>query len=76
MVPPVAKSDRDRRFRRLGPQTGDLFAHYGIQTQGPTPPTDPTTVDVVECPGCGWWRPAKLRESCWLCAAPAGAERR
>lgn len=69
-------SKRGGRFRRLGPKTGDLFEHFGIESQAPLPRQDGgqrQVVTALACPDCGWFRAYPLLEPCLACGAPPRA---
>lgn len=71
-------NDRTRRFAGLGqaqqpePSSGDLFAHYGVQTEPDATEgaVSAEPVAVLACPACGWFRATPLVEVCPICAAP------
>ena len=69
-------SKRGGRVRRLGPKTGDLFEHFGIESEAPLPRQDGSQRQVVTalpCPDCGWFRAYPLLEPCLACGAPPRA---
>lgn len=61
-------NDRDARFRRLRPTTGDLFAHFGVAVPvvEPSAEAEPTSRVAAACPRCGWFVTA-AESTCRVC---------
>ncbi len=63
-------SDRDARFRRLRPQPGDLFEHFGVPLGEPPPPEPEASGPNAArpCGHCGWFVLAAVA-ACPLCGS-------
>jgi hypothetical protein len=65
-----AVSDKDARFRRLAPPSGDLFAHFGVALEvDATEPLAPAPRVAAGCSHCGWFVDVGAGE-CPICAKP------
>jgi hypothetical protein len=72
-------ADRGDRFRRLRrPETGDLFAHFGIELEPALPAIEPAIeprphepLDAVGCRTCSWYLPYRRdTPTCPVCGDP------